>query len=66
MNGVEPYFGSLDMAGGRALCRAGGATCVPGHDIPHPIGDPDEDEELPGEDDDEDEDDDDDEEPMQV
>jgi len=41
------------------------------HDIPHPIGDPDEDEGLPGEDDededDEDEEDeDDDEEPMQL
>ena len=28
------------------------------HDIPHPIGDPNEDEELPGDDDDEDEDED--------
>jgi hypothetical protein len=39
-----------------------------GHDVPHPIGDPDEDEELPGDDEDGDEDDDDedDEEPMQV
>ena len=35
------------------------------HDIPHLIGDPDEDEGLPGEDD-EDEDEDDDEEPMQL
>ena len=41
------------------------------HDIPHPIGDPDEDEELPGDDDEDgededDEDDEDDEEPMQL
>jgi hypothetical protein len=37
------------------------------HDIPHPIGDPDEDEGLPGEDDEDDEEDeDDDEEPMQL
>ena len=34
------------------------------HDIPHPIGDPDEDEGLPSEDDEDD--DDDDEEPMQL
>ena len=36
------------------------------HDIPHPIGDPDEDEGLPGEDDEEEDEDDDDEEPMQL
>jgi hypothetical protein len=36
------------------------------HDIPHPIGDPDEDEELPGEDGDEEDEEDDDEEPMQL
>ena len=36
------------------------------HDIPHPIGDPDEDEGLPGEDDEDEEDEDDDEEPMQL
>ena len=36
-----------------------------GHDIPHPVGDPDEDEELPGDDDEVDEDEDD-EEPLQV
>jgi len=37
------------------------------HDIPHPIGDPDEDEGLPGEDDeDEGEEDEDDEEPMHL
>ena len=58
---------ALGLTVGRAVCPAGGATCAPGHDIPHPIGDPDEDEGLPGEDDeDEDEDEDDDEEPLQV
>ncbi len=38
------------------------------HDIPHPIGDPDEDEGLPGDDDDEDEDEEEeeDEEPLQA
>ena len=36
------------------------------HDIPHPIGDPDEDAGLPGEDDQDEEDEDDDEEPMQL
>jgi len=52
---------------GAGVCLAGGAAGAPGHDIPHPIGDPDEDEGLPGgDDDDEDEDDEDDEEPMQV
>jgi hypothetical protein len=43
-----------------------GGFGVDGHDIPHPIGDPDEDEGLPGEDDEEDEEDEDDEEPLQV
>lgn len=49
--------------------RASGAPGVPrfAHDIPHPIGDPDEDDELPGDDEDDDEEDeDDDEEPLQV
>ncbi len=43
-------------------------SAIDAHDIPHPIGDPDEDEELPGSDDDEDDNDDeeDDEEPMQL
>jgi len=39
---------------------------LPGHDIPHPIGDPDEDGELPGEDDEDDEDEGDDEDPLRV
>jgi len=44
-----------------------GCARLSGHDIPHPIGDPDEDEGLPGDDDDEEEDEDeDDEEPLQV
>jgi hypothetical protein len=57
---------ALADAGGCVVFRAGSRTLALGHDIPHPIGDPDEDEELPGEDDDEDEDDEDDEEPMQL
>ncbi len=50
------------------MFRAGSRTLAPGHDIPHPIGDPDEDDELPGDDDEDenDEDDEDDEEPMQL
>ena len=53
------------VAGGCGMCA--GAAPLSAHDIPHPIGDPDEDEELPGEDDDdEDQDEDDDEEPLQV
>ena len=59
---------ALALAGGRVVLSAWGRQAMPGHDIPHPIGDPDEDEGLPGDDDedDEDEDDDDDEEPLQV
>ena len=58
---------ALALAGGRALFSACATACAPGHDIPHPIGDPDEDESLPGDDDDEDDDDDEeDEEPLQV
>ena len=56
---------ALAFTGGNNICAS--ATCLSGHDIPHPIGDPDEDEELPGDDDDDDdEDDDEDEEPIQV
>jgi hypothetical protein len=55
------------LAGECVLFRAGRRTLAPGHDIPHPIGDPDEDEELPGDDDEEEDDDDEnDEEPMQL
>jgi hypothetical protein len=39
---------------------------IDAHDIPHPIGDPDDDEELPGDDDEDEDEDEDDEEPMQV
>jgi hypothetical protein len=45
----------------------GGASRPSWHDIPHPIGDPDDDEELPGDEDDEGEDEDeDDDDPLQV
>ena len=56
------------FTGGRVLFFRGGDSPLLAHDIPHPIGDPDEDEGLPGDDDDDDEDDDgeDDEEPMQL
>jgi hypothetical protein len=67
LNEADPV--SLGSAVGHALWPARGARCAPGHDIPHPIGDPDEDEGLPGEDDedeDDDEDDEDDDEPLQV
>jgi hypothetical protein len=58
---------ALAVAGGCVVFRAGRRTLAPGHDIPHPIGDPDEDEELPGDDEEDDEHDDDDgEEPMQL
>ena len=59
---------ALALAGGRVVLRAAIRTLAPGHDIPHPIGDPDEDDELPGDDDEDenDEDDEDDEEPMQL
>ena len=58
----------LTYADGRVLFSAIGTTGPRGHDIPHPIGDPDEDEELPddGDDDDDDEEDEEDEEPLQV
>ena len=52
------------LTGGRVLHCDSGPAHQYGHDIPHPIGDPDEDEELP-DDDDEEEDEDDDEEPLQ-
>jgi hypothetical protein len=57
---------ALAVAGGCGMCAA--ATLASAHDIPHPIGDPEEDEGLPGEDDDDEDEDDDeeDEEPMQV
>ena len=38
--------------GERVLFFVDAKNGVPGHDIPHPIGDPDEDDELPGDDDD--------------
>jgi len=67
MNPMEPDLVTLGPPVEGGGCLARGAACAPGHDIPHPIGDPDEDEGLPGEDDgDEDEDEDDDEEPLQV
>jgi hypothetical protein len=61
-------FDALALTGGRVVFAAGGRTLAPGHDIPHPIGDPDEDGGLPGDDDEEDDDneDEDDEEPMQL
>ena len=58
---------ALTLTGGRVLFLTAGMAAAPGHDIPHPIGDPDEDEGLPDQDEeDEDEDDDDEEEPLQV
>ena len=59
---------ALAMAGERVLFSVDGRNAAPGHDIPHPIGDPDEDEGLPGEDDEGDDDDeeDEDEESMQL
>jgi hypothetical protein len=62
---IPPDLDALALVGGRVAFAAGRRTLAHGHDIPHPIGDPDEDEELPG-DDDEDEEDDDDEEAMQL
>jgi hypothetical protein len=67
-------FDALALTGGRVVLVAGGRIFAPGHDVPHPIGDPDEDGGLPGDDDEEDDDDgededddeDDDEEPMQL
>jgi hypothetical protein len=59
-------IGALAPACGCVVFRASRGTVTPGHDIPHPIGDPDEDDELPGDDDDEEDDDEDDEEPMQL
>jgi hypothetical protein len=57
---------ALALTGGRVLYLAT-TTATLGHDIPHPIGDPDEDEGLPDQDDDEeDEDDEEEEEPLQV
>jgi len=61
---------ALTLTGGRVLFLTAGMAAAPGHDIPHPIGDPDEDEGLPDQDeedeDDDDDDDDDEEEPLQV
>jgi len=57
---------ALALVGGRVVHSACGRQAMPGHDIPHPIGDPDEDEELPGDDGEEDDEDDEDEEPLQV
>jgi hypothetical protein len=64
---VSVDLDALTLAGGRVLFPAAGKSATPGHDIPHPIGDPDEDEGLPDQDDDEEEEDDEDEEePLQV
>jgi len=57
---------ALTLGGGRVWFAAGGSKGASGHDIPHPIGDPDEDEGLPDEDDEDDEEDEEDEEPLQV
>ena len=61
------------FAGGRVLFFRGGNCPLLAHDIPHPMGDPDEDGGLPGEDEDDDEEDEEeedeeeeDEEPMQL
>jgi hypothetical protein len=51
------------LAGGRALLWEIPGPWMYAHDIPHPIGDPDDDDELPDEDDEDEEDD---EEPLQV
>ena len=47
---------ALAFAGGRVLHPVTARTLPNGHDIPHPIGDPNEDEELPGDDEDEEDD----------
>ena len=62
------YMDAPTGNGERVLFSVDGKKGVGGHDIPHPIGDPDEDEGLPGDDDDDDEDDEeeDDEDPLQV
>jgi len=57
---------ALAMAGERVLFSVDGRNAAPGHDIPHPIGDPDEDEGLSDDDDDTEDDDEEDEEPLQV
>jgi hypothetical protein len=59
---------ALAIAGERVVLCADGLNGAPGHDIPHPIGDPDEDEGLPGDDDDDgtEDDEEEDEEPLQV
>jgi hypothetical protein len=58
---------ALAIAGERVLSSVDRRNGAPGHDIPHPIGDPDEDEGLPGDEDDDTEDDEEeDEEPLQV
>ena len=43
---------ALAIAGERVLFSVDGRNAAPGHDIPHPIGDPDEDEGLADDDDD--------------
>jgi hypothetical protein len=67
---METWFDydALTLGGGRVVFSAIGTMRTSGHDIPHPIGDPDDDEGLPGDDDEEEDndDEDDDEEPMQV
>ena len=57
---------ALAMAGERVLFSVDGRNAAPGHDIPHPIGDPDDDEGLSDDDDDTEDDDEEDEEPLQV
>jgi hypothetical protein len=61
-----PGVAAPDVATGYVVVAAA-ATSPSWHDIPHPIGDPDDDEGLPvDDDDDDDEDDEDDEDPLQV
>ncbi|MEO8345255.1 MAG: hypothetical protein ABI607_06125 [Betaproteobacteria bacterium] len=54
------------LAGGRVPLFRDFHSPMLAHDIPHPIGDPDEDEGLPVDEEDDDEEDEDDDEPMQV
>jgi hypothetical protein len=59
---LDPATPGID---GRRVIAAFDATRPAWHDIPHPIGDPDDDEGLPGDDED-DEEEDEDEEPLQL
>ena len=47
---------ALTLRGGRVLRARSAIPAFEGHDIPHPIGDPEEDEGLPSEDDDDEDD----------